>query len=197
MNRFYLIRHALTDTAGKYLSGRAVGIFLNEEGNGQAKRLANSLINLQISEIYTSPLDRTVQTAEIIAKTLNLACIISEDFQEIDFGNWTNSSIKDLENDKLFRQFNLFRTGTRIPNGELIIEAQLRIINGIEKLNQKYQGKNIVIVSHADLIRLAIGYYAGIPIDLLQRIEISPASLSSVDLFEDNVRIFEINKHLE
>jgi probable phosphoglycerate mutase len=197
MNRFYLIRHALTDTAGKYLSGRAVGIFLNEEGNGQAERLANSLINLQISEIYTSPLDRTVQTAEIIAKTLNLACIISEDFQEIDFGNWTNSSIKDLENDKLFRQFNLFRTGTRIPNGELIIEAQLRIINGIEKLNQKYQGKNIVIVSHADLIRLAIGYYAGIPIDLLQRIEISPASLSSVDLFEDNVRIFEINKHLE
>jgi probable phosphomutase (TIGR03848 family) len=193
MTSFLLIRHAMTDVAGKRLVGRMPDVSLNEEGFSQAENLSRHLTGSPVTAIYSSPLQRAIETAAPVAKALKLDPVISEDFNEIEFGEWTNCDIKSLENDEQFQRFNLFRSSQRIPGGESMQEAQLRIINGVRKLQIKYPGKMIVVVTHSDMIKAAIAYYAGIPLDMMQRIEISPASVSVIELYPDTAIIKGIN----
>ena len=193
MTKFLLVRHATTDSVGKRLSGRTPGVSLNEEGREQAQKLSRRLVNLPISAIYSSPLERDQETAGPIAASHRLQTIISEDFLEMDFGDWTNLTFEELHHQSQFRLFNSFRSSTRIPGGELMAEAQIRIINGLQKLSVLHPQQTVAVVSHADLIKAAVSYYAGIHLDLFQRIEISPASVSVIELYEETARILSIN----
>jgi len=193
MTKFLLIRHATTDTVGKKLSGRTAGVHLNEKGKVQAQELTKKLTNTSIAAIYSSPLERAVETAEPIATTHQLEIFINNNFLEIDFGAWTNASFETLQNEKQFQLFNSFRSATRIPGGELMLEAQARIVAGMQQLCIQHPNETVAIVSHADLIKAAITYYAGIHLDLFQRIEISPASVSIVEVYEETARIMLVN----
>jgi probable phosphomutase (TIGR03848 family) len=193
MTRFFLIRHATTDAVGKKLSGRMNGVHLNEQGKAEAQHMAERLGGLQVSAIYSSPLERAIETAEPVAKTLRIPIINNDDFLEINFGEWTNCSFKELELNHEFKLFNLFRSCTRIPGGEMMIEAQARIVSGLQKLYVQHPNKTVVVVSHSDLIKSAIAYYAGIHLDMFQRIEISPASISIIELYDEAVRILLVN----
>jgi probable phosphoglycerate mutase len=197
MTKILLIRHALTPTAGKQLTGRTPGVFLTEEGKLQAQRLAKYLTDIPISALYSSPLERAMETAEPIAETHQLDLIISEDFQEIDFGNWTNYTIEALKDESQFKFFNQYRSGTRIPGGELFLETQTRIVQGLEKIRIEWKDKIVAVISHADTIRAALAYYTGIAIDLIHRVDISPASVSIIELYDDTVRIKLINGRAE
>jgi broad specificity phosphatase PhoE len=193
MTKFLLIRHALTDSVGKRLSGRTPGVPLNAEGQAQAQTLAARLTNVAIDTIYSSPLERAVQTVEPLAKARNLSITESDDFLEIDFGQWTNCTFQELENQLQFRHFNSFRSHTRIPGGELMLEAQARIVVGLQRLSTQHAGQTVAIVSHSDMLKAAVAYYAGIPLDLFQRLEISPASVSVLEIFEETARILVLN----
>ena len=193
MAKFLLIRHATTDSVGKRLSGRTADVHLNEEGVKQAKELAQRFINLKIDALYSSPLERARETAAPIAELKQLECNVHQHLNEIDFGEWTNLSFDDLKDNAEFGRFNNFRSCTRIPGGELMAEAQLRFINGIEMLSANHTHQTIAIVSHADLIRSCIAYYAGIHLDMFQRIEISPASVSIIELCNDTAKILLLN----
>ncbi|KAA9332800.1 histidine phosphatase family protein [Adhaeribacter soli] len=193
MTRFLLIRHATTDSVGKRLSGRKEGVHLNEAGLEQAQQLAQRLNHLPVSAIYSSPLERALETAEPVAQALNLQTCINRDFLEIDFGNWTNLTFEELQGQQEFQRFNAFRSCTRIPGGELMTEAQLRIVQGLEKLCRRHSGETLAVVSHADLIKSALAYYAGIHLDLFHRLEISPASVSVLEIYSDTARILLVN----
>lgn len=193
MTRFLLIRHATTDSVGKRLSGRTPGVSLNEEGRTQAQNLADRLASLPINAVYSSPLERAVQTAEPISRAKGLETIICEDVLEMDFGQWTNCSFKELENDPVFQRFNTFRSNTRIPGGELMLEAQARIVRGLEKLGAQHPNQTVAVVSHADLIKAAVAYYAGIHLDMFQRLEISAASVSVLEIYDETARLLLIN----
>jgi probable phosphomutase (TIGR03848 family) len=194
MIKILLIRHALTDSVGKRLSGRMPGVFLNEEGRKQSQELAERLTGLPVTALYSSPLERALETARPIAQSLNLPCIVSDDFIEIDFGKWTNCMIDEIKHDPQFVQFNSFRSSTRIPDGELMSEAQVRIVTGLEKLHAKHPNKTVSVVSHADLIKSAVAYYAGIHLDMFHRLEISPASVSIIEVHDDTARILLLNE---
>ncbi|MBF9252994.1 histidine phosphatase family protein [Pontibacter sp. 172403-2] len=193
MTRFLLIRHATNDTVGKRLTGRTPGVSLNEEGQAQAQKLAERLASLPVTAVYSSPLERAVETAEPIARLLHLENTVREDFMEINFGEWTNSAFQDLEKQPQFQRFNSFRSGTRIPGGELMLEAQARIITGLEKLCVQHPQETVAVVSHADLIKAAVAYYAGIHLDMFQRLEISPASVSVIEIYDETARILLVN----
>ncbi|RDC64816.1 histidine phosphatase family protein [Adhaeribacter pallidiroseus] len=193
MINLLLIRHALTDSVGKRLSGRLPGVPLNATGRQQAQELALRLTHVPLAAIYSSPLERAVETAEPVAQSHQLETLISEDFLEINFGDWTNASFEELQTNPTFKNFNTFRSNTRIPGGEMMLEAQTRVITGIEKLYQKHHQQTIAIVSHSDLIKAALAYYAGIHLDLFQRVEISPASVSVVQIFPETAKILVIN----
>ena len=194
MTRFLLIRHAVTDAIGKNLSGRMAGIHLNEEGEAQAQDLAHRLAVLPIEVIYCSPVDRARQTAEPIAKVLQLQTIMLADFQEIDYGEWTGENFAALSEAPRFALFNLFRSNTRIPGGETMLEAQARFVSGLQKLAAKHAGRTVAVVSHSDMIKAALAFYLGVPLDMMQRIEISPASVSVLELYEETARVLLMNE---
>lgn len=194
MIRILLIRHALTDIAGRRLSGRKPGVKLNEVGRNQAIELADRLSKRNVSAIFSSPLERAVETANPLAKTLGLTVNISDDFTEVDFGDWTDLAIEELRADPLFRSFNSFRSGTRVPGGEMMTEVQMRFVKGILKLHSGFRDENIAIFSHADPVRSALAFFAGIPLDMAWRIEISPASVSVLEIYDDGARILLINE---
>jgi probable phosphomutase (TIGR03848 family) len=193
MTRFLLIRHATNNTIGKRFAGRTAGIHLNEEGLAQAQKLADRLSGTSINAIYCSPLERAVETAKPIATQHNLETIIREDFLEIDTGEWTNYTFEEIADDPKFQLFNSFRSCTRIPGGETMLEAQTRMITGLEKLRMQHQQETVAVVGHADPIKAAVAYYAGIHLDMFQRIEISPASVSIVDIYDETARILLVN----
>jgi len=193
MTRFLLIRHALTDAVGKIISGRMEGVSLSPEGTSQAGKLATRLSRVRVDAIYSSPLERALKTAAPLAGMLKLQPIICEDFNEVDFGEWTNCTLESISHQPAFKLFNSFRSCTRIPGGELMAEAQLRIVKGLEKLRLQHDDQTIVVVTHGDLIKAAVAYYAGIHLDMFQRIEISPASITIIEIHEEIVRLLVIN----
>jgi probable phosphomutase (TIGR03848 family) len=193
MTKFLLIRHALTDSVGKRLSGRTPGVPLNSEGQAQAQQLAARLANVRLDAIYSSPLERAVQTAAPLAAQHNLETTINNDFLELDFGDWTNCTFQELQDQPQFQRFNSFRSHTRIPGGELMLEAQARAVAGLGKLCAQHPGQTVAVVSHADMLKAAVAYYAGIHLDMFQRLEISPASVSVLEIFEETARILSLN----
>jgi probable phosphomutase (TIGR03848 family) len=193
MTTFLLIRHATNNTVGKRLAGRMKGVHLNEEGITQANKIAEKLAALPIVAVYTSPLERAVETAEPLANKLQLQVITNHDFIEIDMGEWTNITFDELKENQTFHRFNSFRSCTRIPGGETMLEAQTRAASRLQKLHIAHRDQVVAVVSHADVIKAAILFFAGISLDLFQRIEISPASVSIIQVDDDTARITLLN----
>jgi len=193
MTRFLLIRHATTDANGTRLAGRLAGVHLNEHGLAQVEALAKRVAEFPIAAIYSSPLELTLETAEPIARLLGREVAIREGLLELDFGEWTNRAFAELDGLPGFRRFNAFRSCAPVPGGEFMLQAQARIVTALERLKADHAGECVAVVSHGDMIRAAIAYYAGIPLDLFQRIDISPASVSVVDADDSTVSIRVIN----
>ncbi|GEO07132.1 phosphoglycerate mutase [Adhaeribacter aerolatus] len=193
MTKFLLIRHATTDSVGKRLSGRLSGVSLNPAGQEQAQKLAQRLTGSAIAAVYSSPLERALETAAPIAKILNLRPIIDEHFLEMNFGEWTDAAFESLADEQQFNRFNSFRSGTRIPGGELMLEAQTRMVAGLLKLTNQHPNETVAVVSHSDLIKAAVAYFAGIHLDMFQRLEISPASVSIVQVYAETAQILLLN----
>ncbi len=197
MTTFFLIRHASCNGLGRTLWGRTPGICLNEKGRLQAQRLADRFGGVTLKAIYSSPLERALQTAETIAHKLNLEVNRNAAFDEVDFGDWTGKSFDMLSGDECWRRFNSIRSTTKIPGGESFLGVQLRIVTELERLSSQYGNANVGIVSHADVIKAAVGYFSVTPIDLLHRIEISPCSVSVVAMDKDSARLLTINNKCE
>ena len=193
MTRFLLIRHATTADNGIRLSGRKSGVDLDDGGRLQAQSLARRLAHVPIAAILASPLERTLETARALSTLLGVPIEACEDFLEIEFGSWTGRTFDELRDDALFRRFNELRSCAGAPSGELMLQAQLRMVAGLDRLRARYLQRTVAVVTHCDMIRAAIAHHAGIPLDLMQRIEINPASVSVIDLGEDWVRIVCVN----
>lgn len=193
MTRFLLIRHAVTDAVGHTLSGRNTGVPLNREGIAQAQSLARRLGHLPINAVYSSPLERALATAQPIADANGLDVTIMSEFEELHFGQWTGRSFSDLSPEAGFKLFNSFRSSFRIPGGETMLEAQARFLSGMEKLRMRHPEGTIAVVSHSDMIKAAIAHFAGMHLDLMQRIEVSPAAVSIIELYPETARIMLLN----
>lgn len=182
MTRLHLVRHAAFSGVGRKLVGRTPGVSLSEQGLIQARHLAADLADEPITAIYTSPLERARETADIIAQACGVPAATSDAFAEIDFGNWTGADIDDLEPHTAWRDFNTLRSLTRIPGGELMLETQARAVAGLLDVQRHQPTGTVVIVSHGDVIRAVLGHLLGMPMDHLLRLEIAPASVSTVEL---------------
>ena len=195
MPSFLLIRHALCDPIGRFIAGRSPGVHLNDHGRVQATELARRLSGLPISTIYSSPLERALETAAPLAATLGLPVIPTEDLQEVDFGDWTSKSLQELHGLPAWTRFNSFRSGSRIPGGESMDEVLSRGLRVVEQISTSASESNrlVALVSHGDVLRVLLTYYLGVPLDLLFRLELSPASVSVVQIEEHGPRVLLLN----
>lgn len=193
MTTILLIRHATNDYVDKKLAGRLPGVHLNQAGRRQAEKLADFLKLQPIRAIYSSPLERAIETAIPLANQLNLELTIEADLIEFNFGDWTGMDSSELMKMQEWERFKYFRSFTRPPHGELFSELQQRIISTLEKITLAHPNRLVAVVTHADHIRAALAYYLGFSADVMFRLEISPASVSIVKMEEGIPKICCVN----
>lgn len=176
-----LIRHATNDWVGqKRLAGWTPGIHLNEEGRGQAAALARRLAGVPLAAIYSSPLERALETARPLAEAHSLPIQVCDGLGEMRVGEWTGRLIEEIEKEARWSTVQVYPSGVRFPGGESIPEAQARIIAAIDAIREQHAGQAVALVSHADAIKLAVAHYTGLHLDLFQRLAVSPASVTAV-----------------
>lgn len=193
MTTFYLIRHGHTDWIGKALAGHTPGVPLSAHGAAQAVQLADRMKRVPIRAVYSSPLQRTLETARPLADALNVAVAERPRLMEVDFGEWTGKTMPELEADPLWKRFNTLRSSTRAPGGDLMLDVQARMVDELEELQARHPGEAVAVVSHQDAIKAALAHYAGIALDLFHRFEISPASVSILKLADWGPMIVTVN----
>jgi probable phosphoglycerate mutase len=188
-----LIRHALTEATGRRLSGRTPGIHLSEEGRRQAEQLAERLATVPLGAIYASPLERCSETAEAIAVPRRMTIREVPELAEIDYGRWTGRSMPQLTRTALWKKVQQTPSSITFPEGEGLIDAQRRSVAAVEEIARRHPRAVVAVVSHADVIRLLLAHYAGLHIDLFQRLIVSPASVSAIALGDRIPRIVRMN----
>ncbi len=192
--RVLLIRHGTNDHVQKgLLAGRTPEVHLNEEGQKQASALAKRLGCEKITAIYSSPLERCQETASPLAASLGLQFRMLDDVKETDCGNWTGQPLEALRKTEVWQQVQFNPSLFRFPGGESMAEIQARMVTALESLRQQHTNETIAVVSHSDPIKLAIAYYLGMALDLFQRLEVSPASISEVDFSLLRVHLVRLN----
>lgn len=182
MTTFFLVRHALTDAIDNYLSGTAAGTPVNRAGRPQIDRLVDIFRDLPLAAVVSSPLTRTRETADPIARSHGLEVQEMPAFLEFEVGRWTGRSFRELDDDPEWPRFNAVRSLVRPPGGELMIEVQQRAVAALLDLSTRYVTGNVVVVSHGDVIRAMLMYFLGMPVDFVHRIDVLPGSISVVTL---------------
>ena len=182
MTRLLLVRHAPVATTGKVLYGREPGHHLTEEGRAAARHLAQRLSTVEIQAVYCSPTERTIETAARLAEPHGLLPITEEQLIEVDYGEWTGQELAKLY--KLAEWKTVLRQPSRMrfPGGESLAEAQLRGVGICEDLVGRHPAGAIAVITHADIIRLVLGFFLGQPLDFLSRLTVSPTSVSVLDI---------------
>lgn len=198
MTTVLLIRHAENEYVKKgKLAGRLQGVHLNERGQRQAKALAAALKDEELAAIYSSPLDRALETAAPLARAQGLEVITRWGLEESDLGDWAGKSIKQLARSKAWKQMLLQPTQFRFPGGESMPEQQARLVAEMTELLSMHRDKDtIACVSHADPIKLVIAYYLGLPLDLFQRISLATASVSRLHFSGHGFMLGSLNERL-
>jgi probable phosphoglycerate mutase len=181
-----LVRHGLTAGTGHVLTGRTPGIPLDDRGREQAAAVAARLAEVRLDAIVTSPLERCRQTAEAIAAARDgepLPVKEDEQFAEVNYGDWTGQPLKRLAKEPLWRVVQAHPSAVRFPGeaGESLLEVQHRAVQAVREWNARL-GKNAVylICSHGDVIKSVIADSLGLHLDLSQRIQVDPCSLSVI-----------------
>jgi probable phosphomutase (TIGR03848 family) len=176
-----LVRHATTAATGKRLGGRTDAP-LDDAGRGQAEAAAGRLADLPIKAVYASPLARTMETAEIVAAPHKLAVQPCEGVIEVEYGRWTDRPLKPLTRNKLWPVIQARPSLVRFPDGETIRAAQLRAVDALEEIGARHRNALVAVVSHADIIKAVVAFYAGMPLDAFQRLHVGPASVSVLSI---------------
>jgi len=188
-----LIRHGLTDWVGERLASWLPDIHLNEQGRAQAAALAQRLAEVPLSAIYSSPLERTVETAQPIAESHGLAIQVREELGETRYGDWTGRTLKELKDEKLWPVVQVYPSGVRFPGGESMREVQARMAAELDGIRDAHPGQIVAVVSHSDPIKMVVAHYAGLALDLFQRLAISPASVTVLGFTPFGPRLLCLN----
>jgi|SRR4051812_24283374 broad specificity phosphatase PhoE len=197
-----LIRHATCDHVGRAIVGRLPGKSLNQRGRAQAESLAEALAGTPLGHagqtgrpevIYSSPLERAVETATILGRRLGASVRELTGLNELDFGTWTGRTLESLQDDPIWHAFNETRGATRIPGGESMAEGVDRAMAELLALEREHGGRIVAAVSHGDVIRGLLLRCLGMPLDHVHRLEVAPASVSVVHLQPNQTRVAVIN----
>lgn len=195
MPTLLFIRHGENDFVKKgLLAGHTPGIHLNEKGRAQAQDLAESLKDVPIAAIYSSPLERAVETAAPLAKNRGLRIQVRRGLIETDIGAWQGRELKKLRKLPEWRVVQGAPSRFRFPDGESFAGQQVRVVAELEAICKAHKPEEIVAcVFHADPIKLAIAFYLGMPLDNFQRIGVETGSVSVLHISDHSAVLVKQN----
>jgi broad specificity phosphatase PhoE len=188
--RLYLIRHGATQLTAEDRFSGAANVYLSGEGREQVEHLAHRLSDDEISAVYSSPLDRTMETASIIAQPHKLTPIPNDALREISHGHWEGLSRKEVE-EQFPEEYTSWESDpfTFAPEGgESGISVLARALPVIREIVVNHRDKNVLVVSHKATLRLVISSLLGFDArGYRDRLDQAPACLNVLD-FKDSVR---------
>jgi len=186
MTTVLLIRHGRTKAnADGVLAGWTPGVVLDEKGQEQARALGTRMSALKLAAVVTSPLERTVETADLMLESagLNVPRHVDERVGECRYGDWTGASLKTLAKDPMWKVVQAHPSAAVFPGpeGESMAAMQARAVAAVRDWNARL-GEDAVyaVVSHGDVIKAILADAMGTHLDQFQRIVVDPASLSVV-----------------
>jgi len=191
---FHLLRHGEHVLRGRVLAGRSPGVGLSARGRAEIAAVADRLVDEQIAALYSSPLQRARETAEILSEKLGLPIEYRDDVLELDFGEWTGLSFDAVRADERWRLWSTCRSIATVPGGESMRQVQERAVNALCELHQMHRDGTVVVVSHGDVIRAALLFALGMPLDLYSRIEVGLASTSTIQIDDFGIRVLTVNE---
>jgi broad specificity phosphatase PhoE len=193
MTTVLLIRHASCEHVGRRIAGRAPGVHLDARGTADARILADRLCTLPVAAVYSSPLERALETAGPVAAARQLPVRVAPGLHELDFGEWTGLDFEELERDPRWRAFNVHRADTQIPGGEWMRDAVGRGLGELRRFEEAHPDGIVAAVSHGDLIRGLLIHFLGMSLDDYWKVEVDPASVSIVRLRDGIGRVAAVN----
>ncbi|HTX79122.1 MAG TPA: histidine phosphatase family protein [Longilinea sp.] len=179
MPTLFLIRHGENDFTGKRLAGCRPGVHLNAKGQEQARQLTGYLADVPFTAIYSSPLERAVETAQPLAERCGLPLQHHNGLLEVDFGRWQGLTFRYLRRlpdwKDLYKQADTFC----FPGGETIAAAQQRVVAALDEIASKHSEKDVIAcVSHSDSIRLAVTHYLHMPLSGFHQLRVDLVSVT-------------------
>lgn len=189
----HFVRHGAHDRLDHMLCGRMPGVSLGTSGQAQALALAAQFKGRAVAAIYSSPLERARETAGPIAAALGLPVQVDHDLIEIDVGAWSGKSFEELRPDPAWTLWNSQRALARPPGGETMLDVQARAMRAVERVRAEHPDQAVMIVTHSEIIKLALAYHLGLPVDAYARFEIDPASVSVLAVGEWGSKVHGLN----
>lgn len=195
--RLFLVRHALCDPVGVSLAGRTPGVSLNVAGRAQLEplvaRLTRRLAGARLDGVLSSPLARAHETASAIARAHGLAVATDGALHELDVGSWTGRALDTLGDEPDWAPFNSYRSGTAAGGAEYAFQGQARAVAMLLARARATPEATLVAVSHGDVLRGVLAHALGVSLDLAHRLEVSPASVSELELYPWGPRVLGVN----
>ena len=191
-----LIRHGENEyvKTGK-MAGQLADVHLNERGRKQAAELAEALKQVPLKAIYSSSLERAVETAEPIAEGRKLEIQLRPQLMDNDIGKWQGRTLKQLSRLKKWKIVQQAPSRFTFPEGESFLETQTRIASTLDEIAASHKPKDIVaVVFHADPIKLAVAHYLGMPLDYFQRLGCDTASVTVLYVSETGAHLIKLNQ---
>lgn len=194
--RLYLLRHGrLINSDTGALNGKS-DTPLSVEGRKEMLLWTKAFMPGFFAVVASSDLQRTAEPANVFADGLKCPLEIYQDLREINAGRWegkTYTEIMEQENELLTKRMN-DPVHVPFPEGENLLALKKRVKRRTDKIINAYEGKNILIISHAGVIRTILLTYLGIPLKNFFKIEVDFGSLSVLRIFEDgNVTLKMVN----
>jgi probable phosphoglycerate mutase len=194
MTMFSLIRHGSHDVVDHILVGRMPGVRLNSHGRNQAQRIADRLRSEHIDLVQSSPQLRARETVEPTARSLGLRIDVRAEIDELDTGEWTGRSFAALKSDPLWSLWNMKRGTVRPPNGESMLELQMRAVDHLRRVASSLPAGHVALCSHAEVIRAIAMHALKLPLDDFQRVDIAPATISTFAVDRGRVEAIALNQ---
>lgn len=190
-----LIRHGENDyTKYHKLAGRLPGIHLNEQGREQARRLCAALKNVRIKSVYTSPLERAVETAAQLAEEHGIEIQENPGLIETNVGRWQGRTQARLRLTRAWQNVQFTPSQFRFPEGESFLECQVRIVTTLETIRMRHKKEDIIAcVFHADPIKLAVAHYLGMPLDNFQKLGCDTGSVTIFRITDSTSKLISTN----
>ena len=183
-----LVRHGRTTAnASGLLAGRTPGVSLDDTGRDQAAAAGNRLAVVPLVGVVSSPLERCRQTAQFILDRQQGSphAPVDADLTECDYGQWQGGTLADLAKEDLWKVVQSQPSAVTFPGGESMAAMQARSVAAIRRHDAAFEAEHgpgavWAAVSHGDIIKSVLADALGMHLDMFQRIDVGPASLSIV-----------------
>lgn len=199
MSTLLLVRHGLTHLTGPVLAGRTLDLHLDDRGHKQAVAVAERIAAVPLTAVVTSPLERCLETAQVIfgaqqAAGREPAWHLEERLLECNYGDWTGRQIKDLARDPLWKVVQAQPSAVRFPGGEGLSEMSVRSVAAVRDWDAQLGDDAVwVACTHGDIIKAIVADALGLHLDQYQRIVPDPCSVSVIRYTRTRPYVIRVN----